>query len=217
MPAGRRIPRPPDTRPERPPLPEASDAAITDDVAKAAGELTTLAAAIRACEACGRSSPARAFGTGYPRAVVMLLKEAPAAEDLESGNAFTGEAEALTKAFEALGIPIAWVYGSTAVRCGLGAPGSGEVRACSAHLMTEIEAVQPRVLVAFGPRAVEALRSLNGRCGIDVPDEVPQGEAVPVRPDLVLVATEPLPDGLTGKEAKRRLWRDLQTIPKLIA
>src|SRR5205814_5555951 len=140
MPPGRRIPRPPDTRPERPPLPENSDTVVTPDVVKAAGELITLATAIRACEACGRSAAARALGTGYPRALVMLVKDAPSPPDLESGNAFSDEAEALTKAFEALSIPIAWVYATTAVRCGDGTPGPDELRACSAHLVTEIEA-----------------------------------------------------------------------------
>jgi len=217
MPPGRRIPRPPDTPPERPPLPEPSDATITADVAKAAGELNQLAANIRACGACGRSTDARAFGTGYPRAQVMLLKDAPSSVDLESGNAFSEEAPALTKAVEALGIPLAWVYGSTAVRCGGTRPSGDELKACSEHLVTEIEAVQPRVIVAFGPRAVEALRAAGGRCGIRVPDEVPQGEPVGIRADLVLIATEPLPDGLTGRDAKRRLWRDLQAVPKLIA
>ena len=217
MPPGRRIPRPPDTAPERPPLPEPSDATISADVAKAAGELNFLAADIRECDACGRAADTRVFGTGYPRARIMLLKDAPSSADLESGNAFTQEADALAKAFEALRIPPAWVYGSTAVRCGVTDPSVDELTACSGHLVTEIEAVQPTVIVAFGPRAVDALRASNGRCGIRVPDEVPRGEPVTVRADLVLIATEQLPDGLTGRDAKRRLWRDMQAIPKLIA
>jgi uracil-DNA glycosylase family 4 len=217
MPPGRRIPRPPPTPPKRPPLPDPSGTELPADAAKASGELVALAALIRACEACGRAGPARVLGTGYPRAPVMLVKDIPSPEDVESGNAFTAEAEALTKAFDALGIPLGWIYGSTAVRCGPGAASEQEVGACSVHLLTEIEAVLPRVLVAFGPAAVEAVRALEGRCGISVPDDVPQGTPVPIRADLVLLATESLPDGITGREAKRRLWRDLQAVPKLIS
>ena len=33
---------------------------------------------------------------------------------------------------------------------------------------------------------------------------------------LVLVATEPLPEGITAKDSKRRLWRDLRRLPELI-
>jgi uracil-DNA glycosylase len=216
MPPGRKIPRPPPTPPKRPPPPEPVDVDLPPDAAKAAGELVGLAAVIRACEACGRAGPARALGTGYPRAPVMLLKERPSMQDLESGNAFTTEAESLTKAFDALGIPLGWIYGSTALRCGAGAASAQEVDACSVHLLTEIEAVLPRVLIAFGPAAVEAVRALHGRCGISVPPDVPQGSPVPLRAGLVLFATESLPDGITGRESKRRLWRDLQAVPKLI-
>ena len=34
--------------------------------------------------------------------------------------------------------------------------------------------------------------------------------------DLSLLLAEPLPDGLTEQDAKRRLWRDLQALPKLL-
>jgi uracil-DNA glycosylase family 4 len=192
------------------------DAGVGADVAKAAGELTALTARIRSCDRCGRAQDARVYGTGFPRAVVMLVKDAPSAGDVESGNAFSDEAPALTKAFEALGIPVAWVYASTAVRCGDGPATAEQSAACAGHLLTEIEAVQPRVLVAFGAEAVDALRALDGRCGVRVPDVVAQGEPVPVRADLTLVATESLPEGLSGREAKRRLWRDLRTLPALI-
>jgi uracil-DNA glycosylase len=140
MPPGRRIPRPPDTPPERPPLPDVPDGDVQPEVAKAAGELASLAARIRACDACGRAGSARVLGSGFPRAPVMLLKDAPSAEDVESGNAFTAEAEALTKAFDALHVPIGWVYGSTAVRCGTRDASDAETKACSDHLLTEIEA-----------------------------------------------------------------------------
>jgi hypothetical protein len=76
--------------------------------------------------------------------------------------------------------------------------------------------VEPSVVIAFGPRAVEAVRALHGRCGIDVPNEVPQGTPVHLRPGLVLIATEPLPEGVSLKESKRRLWRDLQQIPQFL-
>lgn len=217
MPPGRKIPRPPSEAPKRPPLPEgAADAHVADDVAKAAGELNALAAAIHACASCARHGVARVYGTGYPRAPVMLLKDRPSEADLESGNAFTTEAEPLTKAFEALGVPIAWTYGTTGVKCAARDASSDEALSCAEHLLTEIEAIQPRVVVAFGPGAVAALRTLDGRCGLRVPDEVPPGEATSLRGDLVLIATEPLPDGVTANASKRRLWRDLQHVPKLI-
>lgn len=183
---------------------------------KAAGELLSLAARIRSCEACDRAFPRRAFGTGYPRAPVMLVSEHPTESDLDAESAFTDESTALDKAFSALGIPLGWVYGATAVRCGRAPATTEQVESCCVHLLVEIEAVDPRVVVAFGPRAVQAVRALHGRCGLVVPDEIPQGSAVRLRPGLVLVATEPLPEGVTNKDSKRRLWRDLQQLPELV-
>ena len=218
MPPGRRtIPRAPALRkPARPPHSD-DDAAPTPLVAKAAGELTSLAARIRACEACDRAGPRRAYGTGFPRAAVLLVCERPSAGDLDTEGVMSDESEALDKAFAALGIPLSWVYGASAVRCGSAPASSGQIEACAVHLLIEIEAVEPSVVVAFGPRAVESLRTLDGRCGLVVPEEIPQGRAVRLRPGLALVATEPLPEGVTKKDSKRRLWRDLQLVPELLA
>lgn len=220
MPSGRRIPRPPADRPEKPPPPPepepGADAGRRSEVAKAGGELAALVADIRACAACGRSEEPRAFGSGFPRAPLMLLKDAPAPQDLVSGAAFTGEAEPIGKALGALGIPASWAYGTTAVRCGSGGASSDELGACAGHLLVEIEAVEPSVLVVFGQRAWEAVRALDGRCGLSVPDEPEPGEPVALRPGLVALPTEPLPAGVTERESKRRLWRDLQRLPGML-
>jgi uracil-DNA glycosylase len=216
MPPGRRtIPRAP--TPRKPPsLPRADDADVPPIVAKSSGELLALTASIRACEACERAGPRRAFGTGYPRASVLLVKEQPSPSDLDTEGAMAGEAEALDKAFSALRIPLSWIYGSTAVRCGSAPATSGQIEACAVHLLIEIEAIEPSVVVAFGPRAVEAVRALDGRCGLIIPDEVPQGRAVRLRAGLSLIATEPLPEGVTKTDSKRRLWRDLRLVPDLV-
>lgn len=212
----RKIRRPPD--PARPRAAPPDDVAETSpDLLKAAGELTALWARIRACEACGRARPERAYGSGYPRAPIMLVSEHPTAADLESSNAFTAEAEALTKAFDALGIPPSWLYGTNAVRCGDGPATLDEVTACSVHLLVEIEAVRPQIIVAFGSRAADALRALDGRCALQVPDEVVQGELVQIRSDVAMLVTEPLPLGITQKESKRRLWRDLRGLQGRVA
>lgn len=212
MPPGpRSIPRSSDAR--RPKRSAAADPPSLDPVVvKAAGDLVALSAAIRACGTCVPTGARYSLGSGYPRAPVMLLSEHPEAADVESGIAFTDVAPPLDKAFGALGMSLSWVYGTTARRT-LPQDGGG---VCPEHLAVEIEAVDPRVLVAFGPRAVEALRAVHGRCGLAVPDEVPQGTPVPLRIGLVLVATEPLPAGVTQADAKRRLWRDLRQLPSLV-
>ncbi|HYZ92681.1 MAG TPA: uracil-DNA glycosylase family protein [Actinomycetota bacterium] len=215
MPPGRRIPRSPSPKPSRP-APPASDREIDPAVEKAAGELTSGWTRIRDCTACERACPERAYGSGHPRSPIMLVKEHPSPEDLESTNAFTSDADALAKAFDALGIPVSWLYGATAVRCGPAPASADQVSACARHLLNEIEAVGPRVIVAFGGRAAEAIAALDGRCGLKVPADVVRGKPVQVRSDLVLMVTEPLPEGITHKDGKRRLWRDLRALPDLV-
>jgi uracil-DNA glycosylase len=215
MPPGRRIPRPPSTKPSRPEPP--ADAGDTpSQVLKAAGDLVALSGQIRECKVCG-SGPF-VLGTGSPSAPVMLLKGFPSSADLESGGAFTDEADALTKAFEALGIPIGWTYGTTAVRIAATTSDPQEAIAHGVgHLVVEIEAVGPQVIVAFGPEASAALSQLNGRCGLEVSDQLSPAELVRVRTDLQVLVTEPLPEGVTNKESKRRLWRDLQIVPPALS
>lgn len=213
MPQGRRIPRPSE---RRQPAKRVRVERTEGPIAKAGAELAALASTVRACTACARAADARAFGTGFPRARLFLIKGSPADVDLATGNAFAGESDALTKALDALGIPLSWVYGTVAVRCGADDPSADELDACAPHLLVELEAVAPRVVVAFGEGAVTALRALDGRCGIAVPEDVQQGEPVALRTGLVLVVTEPLPEGVRVQRAKRRLWKDLQQLPRLL-
>lgn len=215
MPKGRSIPRQPGSRPRRP-EPPAEQAELDPRLRKIAGELTAGWANIHACHACERACDERAYGTGHVEAPIMLVKDRPSTEDLETTNAFTADAEALGKAFDALGIPLSWLYGSTAVRCGSAPATTEQIEACAGHLLAEIEAIAPKVIVAFGARAAEALIALDGRCGLSIPDDPPKGTLLRVRPGLDILITEQLPEGIQNKEAKRRLWRDLQAVPAVV-
>jgi uracil-DNA glycosylase len=108
MPSGRKIPRSPNAPVRRPP-PPTDDTEPDPVLRKVAGELTAAWSQIRTCRACDRACDDRAYGTGHPMAPIMLVKERPSPEDLEASNAFTSEAEALGKAFEALGVPTTWL------------------------------------------------------------------------------------------------------------
>lgn len=216
MPEGSRtIPR------SRPPKRTKADAGQTPEIAptigKAAGELIAVSNRIRGCDACDRAQPQRAYGTGFPRARVLVVSEQPSVADLNTEGALTDEADALDKAFSALGVELTALYGTTAVRCGSAPASAPQVEACAIHLLLEIEAIEPTVIVACGPRAVDAIRALDGKCGIVVPEDTPQGTAVRLRPGLSMVPTEPMPQAVTKTDSKRRFWKDLQQIPTLLA
>jgi uracil-DNA glycosylase family 4 len=214
MPPGRKIPRSPSERPDLPAPPRDAGAppALRDQLEKAGAELRSLAADIAACNACGRAGDARVLGSGYPRARIMLLKDRPSEADATAGTAFVTEAPQLEKAFERLRIPVSWIWASTALRCGTSRAETDDIRACATHLLVEIEAVQPAIVVAFGDKALDAVRALDGRCGIRAPETIENGALVALRPGLDLLCTEPLPLGLTEPESKRRLWRDLRAL-----
>lgn len=191
-------------------------APIGDVLAKAGAELSALAEAVLACTACQRCERPRTFGTGFPQAAVMLIKDAPSAEDIRTGTAFADEAEALSRAFAALEIPLSRVYGTTAVRCGDESASMDETKACSPHLLVELEAVAPRIVIAFGQKAADAVRLLDGQCGLSVPETLEQGQPTEVRAGLSLLVTEALPDGIRVPDSKKRLWRDLQLLPEMM-
>ncbi|HVE92258.1 MAG TPA: uracil-DNA glycosylase family protein [Actinomycetota bacterium] len=213
MPPGRRIPRPSPPRVTRPAPP--SEEGPVPDVAKSGGELAALAAEIRGCRECGRDGSSCAFGSGYPRAPLMLIKERPGPEDLRTETAWADEAPSIARALDRLKVPFSWTYGTTVVRRGDQPATDDQLKSCAAHLLVEIEAVEPVVVVAFGPRVLQALTYLDGRCGLSV-GEVEQGRPQRVRDDLLLLVTEPVPEGVTIPDSKRRLWRDLQELPALL-
>jgi uracil-DNA glycosylase len=126
-------------------------------------ELETLAAAASACTRCrlaeGRKSVV--FGAGNPDADLMLVGEGPGAEEDRQGLPFVGPAgELLTKIIQAMEIRREDVYIANVVKCrppGNRDPQPDEVQACRGYLEKQVALVQPRLLVALGRVAAQAL------------------------------------------------------------
>jgi DNA polymerase len=108
------------------------------------------------------------FGEGAPKAKVMLVGEQPGnREDLE-GHPFVGPAGGvLDRALEAAGIDRGSTYVTNVVKHFKWEPrgkvrlhkkpSSKEIGACRPWLEAEIELVEPRVVVALGATAAQAL------------------------------------------------------------
>ena len=121
----------------------------------------------RACDLFARSTQT-VFGEGPSKAEVMLVGEQPGdAEDL-AGHPFVGPAgRLLDKALEESGIDRARVYVTNVVkhfkweprgkRRIHAKPNGAEISACRPWLDTEIAVVKPRILVALGATAAQAL------------------------------------------------------------
>jgi len=121
------------------------------------------------------------FGEGPSTADVMFVGEQPGDQEDRAGHPFVGPSgKLLDAALEAAGIDRGRVYvtntvkhfkwapapgaeGSAGARGAKGArrihktPNAGEVKACRPWLETEIALVKPRVIVALGATAAQAL------------------------------------------------------------
>lgn len=137
--------------------------------------LAALARKAAACTRCPlyRDATQVVVGEGPPRAELMFVGEQPGdREDLE-GRPFVGPAgRLLQEAWEATGIDRRTVFVTNAVkhfkhqmrgkRRIHQRPNAGEVRACRWWLDAERRLVKPRLLVALGATAAQALTG-NGK------------------------------------------------------
>ena len=102
------------------------------------------------------------FGDGNPQAALMFIGEGPGETEDRRGLPFVGRAgELLTQMIEkGLGIPRSEVYICNIVKCrppGNRTPLTDEVATCRPFLDGQIDAVQPRVIVALGKPAASLL------------------------------------------------------------
>jgi DNA polymerase len=102
------------------------------------------------------------FGDGDPNAALMFVGEGPGETEDRRGLPFVGRAgELLTQMIEkGIGVPRRDVYICNIVKCrppGNRTPLADEVAACRPFLDAQIDAVQPRVIVALGKPAASLL------------------------------------------------------------
>lgn|GEM_PF-1925850 len=104
------------------------------------------------------------WGTGNPHAQIMIVGEAPGAEEDREGAPFVGAAgQVLNRALQAAGLRREDVWVTNVVRCrpeGNREPTVRETKACLGYLVEEIQQVKPKVIMALG---ATALRVLTGR------------------------------------------------------
>src|SRR5437868_5772055 len=135
-----------------------------------------LRQAATGCKACDlfRTGTQTVFGEGPPKADVMFVGEQPGDYEDREGHPFVGPAgRVLDDALQEVGIDRARVYVTNAVkhfkwvargkRRIHSKPNAREIRACRAWLDAELADVQPRVVVALGATAAQALLGASFR------------------------------------------------------
>jgi uracil-DNA glycosylase family 4 len=170
--------------------------------------------ALQGCSRCKlcRSRSTVVFGSGNPRARLMVIGEGPGEEEDKQGKPFVGRAgQLLTRMLAAKGVGFDRerdCYIANVVKCRPERnrnPEPDEVAACNPFLTAQIDTIEPAVILALGNFAAQTL--LNTKDGISKL----RGRAYQYR-DSILVPTFHPAFLLRnpGEEYKRMAWEDLK-------
>ncbi len=133
--------------------------------------LEAVAAAVTGCTRCPlcRGRTHAVPGEGDPRAGLMVVGEGPGEQEDLSGRPFVGRAgELLDKILESIETPRSTVFIANVVKCRPPrnrAPLPDERAACLPYLHRQIALVRPRVILALGATAAEALLGVKKPLG----------------------------------------------------
>jgi uracil-DNA glycosylase family 4 len=101
------------------------------------------------------------FGVGNRRAELMVIGEAPGADEDRQGEPFVGRAgQLLNSMLRAVGNPRDTVYIANVLKCrppGNRDPRPTEVACCLPYLQQQVDMIQPRLMVAVGRIAAQNL------------------------------------------------------------
>jgi DNA polymerase len=194
--------------------PEQTAPRVTGD---AAGDLAALRTHIGDCTRCKLHTLGRhqvVFGAGNPHAKLMFVGEAPGADEDIQGEPFVGRAgQLLTKIIEAIDLKRSDVYIANVIKCrppGNRNPEPDEVATCEPFLFTQIDTIQPKVIVALGTFAAKALLKT------DTPISKIRGQVFEFRGGVKLIPTFHPAFLLRSPERKRDVWEDMKKVRALL-
>jgi DNA polymerase len=178
--------------------------------------LDGLAATIRSCRRCplceGRTQAVP--GEGHPTAGLMVIGEGPGEQEDLSGRPFVGRAGALLdKILESIDAPRPTVFIANVVKCRPPrnrAPLPDERAACLPYLHRQIALVRPKVLLALGATAAEAMLGVKQPLG-SLRLKVHRYDAIPL-----VVSYHPAAL-LRNPNWKRPAWDDVRIARQLLA
>jgi uracil-DNA glycosylase family 4 len=186
----------------------------------AAERMAALRAGVLACVQCPNLAAARAqvvFGQGSVEAALMIIGEAPGAEEDQEGRPFAGEAgELLEKMLKVMGLSTTEVYATNVLKCHPFVPGEPgavrpphpeELERCLPYLAAQISVVQPKVIVAMGAGAMHALFGGKTPMG-SLRSQWHEVQGIPVMPTFH-------PNYLLRNDdvrERRKVWEDLMQV-----
>lgn len=130
-----------------------------------------LQAAVKACQACelANTRTQTVFGVGDPQARLLVIGEAPGADEDRQGEPFVGRAgQLLNEMLWAIGFQREQVYIANILKCrppNNRDPKPEEMVKCSGFLQRQIELVQPKVILAVGRISAQHLTQSDQTIG----------------------------------------------------
>jgi uracil-DNA glycosylase len=178
--------------------------------------LTAIRADLGDCTRCKLHTLGRkqiVFGVGNPDADLMFVGEAPGADEDIQGEPFVGRAgQLLTKIIEAIGMTRQDVYIANLIKCrppGNRNPEPDEVVQCEQFMLRQVDTIKPRVIVALGKFAAQALLKTND------PITRLRGREYKYR-DAILMPTYHPAYLLRTPSAKREVWEDMKRVREIL-
>lgn len=176
-----------------------------------------LAARVACCRACGlhETRTQTVFGVGNRQADLMVIGEAPGADEDRQGEPFVGRAgQLLNLMLRAIGLPREQVFIANVLKCrppGNRDPLPDEVAHCRGFLQRQMELLEPKAILSVGRisaqnllKTTEAIGRLRGRIYNLGVRQVPM--VVTYHPAYLL----------RSPEEKAKAWQDLQVLAELL-
>ena len=173
--------------------------------------------AVRECQQCGlaQTRTQTVFGDGDPNANLLIIGEAPGAEEDRQGLPFVGRAgQLLNEMLFAIGFKRNQVYIANTLKCrppNNRDPKADEVQACEGFLLRQVALIQPKVILALGRIAAHnilntdlSLSRLRGKAYVFPNTDIP-----------VYVTYHPA-YLLRSPMDKRKAWQDLKDVAQLL-
>ncbi|MEN3027183.1 MAG: uracil-DNA glycosylase [Chlorobiota bacterium] len=176
--------------------------------------LDELYAHIHTCTACplGLTRTNFVFGVGNPKAEIVVIGEAPGAEEDARGEPFVGAAgQLLNRMLQAIGFRREEVYICNILKCrppNNRRPTPQEIETCRPYLWKQLELIQPPFILALGATAATALLQKEYKIA-----EL-RGRPIPFHGMAMIVTYHPAAL-LRNPQWKRPAWEDLQLLRRL--
>jgi len=175
----------------------------------------TLAATVAGCRACAlcETRTQTVFGVGDRQARLLVIGEAPGADEDRAGEPFVGRAgQLLNRMLAAIGFARDQIYIANILKCrppGNRDPRPDEVEHCRGYLARQVELIRPRAMLSVGRISAQTL------LGTDTPVGRLRGRWFDYGPDAVPLRVTYHPAYLLrSPEHKGKAWDDLTALAK---